>query len=283
MVKANETIFRFYLAMMDYFGKYLSEKYPNSNSIEDTKHYQTIIIERIVRMFYSLELLTKETMDEMSARCVLRAILDSVTTYSFIYQRTDVNDMLFRHHLYTLDGWKVYKKSVIRISEDNEYRNKEENYCNNAITQIEEELRLHHYYKQESSSVEEIIQSARWNYRSLQDPRSMKYGEMYVKVGLDSSLIEYYQGYLSQFAHGLNLSNNLIVSPEHMKRILYESIPIADKFIQSINQTFYDKEMIINFVSSDIFQTFLNSKDFIFDDLSEFATALIRKDKTILI
>lgn len=109
MVKANNTIFQFYLAMMDFFGKYLSEKYPNSSSIEDTKHYQTIIIERIVQMFHSLELLTKDTLDEVSARCVLRGILDSVTIYSFIYQRTDVDDMLFRHYLYALDGWREYK------------------------------------------------------------------------------------------------------------------------------------------------------------------------------
>lgn len=51
MVKANNTIFRFYLAMMDFFGEYLSEKYPQSSSIEDTKHYQTVIIMKIVSQY----------------------------------------------------------------------------------------------------------------------------------------------------------------------------------------------------------------------------------------
>lgn len=51
MVKASNTIFQFYLAKMDFGGKYLSKKYPKSNSIEDTKHYQTVIIMKIVRMF----------------------------------------------------------------------------------------------------------------------------------------------------------------------------------------------------------------------------------------
>lgn len=41
MVKANDTIFQFYLAMMDFFGEYLSQKYPNNASLEDTKHNQT--------------------------------------------------------------------------------------------------------------------------------------------------------------------------------------------------------------------------------------------------
>ena len=94
MVKANNTMFQFYLVMMDSFGDFLSEKYLNSSSIEDTKHYQTVIKMKIVRLFHSIELLSKETLDEMSARCVLRGILGSVTTYSFIYQRPDLNDKL---------------------------------------------------------------------------------------------------------------------------------------------------------------------------------------------
>lgn len=283
MVKANNTIFQFYLAMIDFFGKYLSEKYPNSRSIEDTKHYQTIIIERIVQMFHSLELLTKNTLDEVSARCLLRGILDSVTTYSFIYQRTDINDILFRHYLYALDGWREYKKSVISISEENEYKYKEDYACEYVIKQIEKKLKNHTYYTQDRDTANLLIQNSNWKYESLQNPRSLKYGELYSIIGFSIKSIEYFQGYLSQFVHGLCLSNKPIADSEQMRRVLHECIPIADKFIQSINQTFHDKEMMINFVSSDIFQTFLNSKDFNFDDLAEFAYALVRKDKTIFI
>lgn len=281
MVKANNTIFQFYLAMMDYFGKYLSKKYPESNSIEDTKHYQTII-ERIVQMFHSLELLTKNTLDEVSARCILRGILDSVTTYCLIYQRTDINDMLFRHYLFALDGWREYKKSVISISEENEYKDKEDYACDYVIKQIEKKLEEHIYYVQDRATANLLIQNSNWKYESLQNPRSMKYGEMYSTVGFNSKTIEYFQGYLSQFVHGLCLSNKPTADSEQMKRVLHECIPIADKFIQAVSQTFHDKEMIANLISSDIFQNFINSNDFNLDDLSEFALALVRKDKTLL-
>lgn len=282
MVKANDTFFRFYLAMMDYYGEYLSKKYPNTSSIEDTKHYQTIIIERTARMFHSLELLTKNTLDEVSARCVLRGILDSVTTYCFIYQRTDVNDMLFRHYLFALDGWREYKKSVIPISEENEYKYKEDYACDYVIKQFEEKLLEHSYYAECSTTVESLIQNANWKYESLQNPRSLKYWEMYALVGFNSSLIEYFQGYLSQFAHGLCFSNKL-TSSEFLKSVLYESIIIAGKFVQAICQTFNGQEMVKQFCGSNIIQSFLNSKDFNYDDLSELLTALARKDKTILI
>lgn len=283
MVKANNTIFQFYLAMMDFWGKYLSEKYSNSSSIEDTKHYQTIIIMKIVRMFHSLELLTQNTLDEVSARCVLRGILDSVTTYSFIYQRMDVNDMLFRHYLYVLDGWREYKKSVIPISEENEYKEKDVFACDSIIEQIEEKLKNHAYYAQDRAAANLLIQNSNWKYESLQDPRSLKYGEMYSVIGFNNKSIEYFQRYLSQFVHGLCLSNKTTIDSKKMKRVMLESIPIADKFIRSIYQTFHDEEIRIGFGYSDIIHSFLKSKDFNFDDLAEFARALVRKDKIILI
>lgn len=283
MVKANNTIFQFYLAMMDFWGKYLSEKYSNSSSIEDTKHYQTIIIMKIVRMFHSLELLTQNTLDEVFARCVLRGILDSVTTYSFIYQRMDVNDMLFRHYLYVLDGWREYKKSVIPISEENEYKEKDVFACDSIIEQIEEKLKNHAYYAQDRAAANLLIQNSNWKYESLQDPRSLKYGEMYSVIGFNNKSIEYFQSYLSQFVHGLCLSNKTTIDSEKMKRVMLESIPIADKFIRSIYQTFHDEEIRISFGYSDIIHSFLKSKDFNFDNLAEFARALVRKDKIILI
>lgn len=283
MVKANNTIFRFYLAMMDFFGEYLSEKYPQSSSIEDTKHYQTVIIMKIVRMFHSLELLTKGTLDEVSARCLLRGILDSVTAYSFVYQREDENDMLFRHYLYALDGWREYKKSVITISEENEYKDKEDYACDYVIKLIEEKLHNHIYYAHDTATAKFLIQNSNWKYESLKNPRSLKYGEMYSVIGFNNKSIEYFQGYLSQFVHGLCLSNKPNTDSEQMKRILHECIPTADIFIQSINQTFNDKEMMISLIGSDTIQDFLNSKDFNFEDLAEFAIALVRKDKTILI
>lgn len=283
MVKANNTILQFYLAMMDFLGTYLSEKYPVSSSLEDTKHYQTVIITKIVRMFHSLESVTKNTFDEVSARCILRGILDSVTAYSFVYQKEDENDMLFRHYLYALDGWREYKKSVITISEENEYKDKEDYDCGYVIKQIEEKLSNHIFYTQNQATAKILIQNSNWKYESLKNPRSLKYGEMYSVIGFNNKSIEYFQGYLSQFVHGLCLSNKPIADSAQMKKVLHECIPIADKFIQSINQTFNDKEMMISFIGSDIIQNFLNSKDFNFEDLSEFALALVRKDKTLLI
>ena len=88
---------------------------------------------------------------------------------------------------------------------------------------------------------------------------------------------------MSQFVHGLCLSNKPIADSEQMIRVLHECIPIADKFIRSINQTFHDKEMMKKFIDSDTIQNFQNSQVFNLDELLEFAIALVRKDNTLLI
>ena len=106
---------------------------------------------------------------------------------------------------------------------------------------------------------------------------------MYSAIGFTNKSIDYFQGYLSQFAHGLCLSNKPTADSEQMNRVLYECIPIADKFIQTMNQTFRDKRMIDLFLRTDDIKKFMDSKGFSFDDLAEFAHALIRKDKTLLI
>lgn len=282
MVTANDTIFQLYLTMMDSLGIYLSQKYPDS-SMEDTKHFQTVIVERIIKMFHSLELLTSKTTDEVSARCILRCIIDSVTTYCFIYQRNDSKEVIFRHLLYCLDGWRVYKNSVMPISENNEYTNKEESLCDNAIKQIEEKLYHHPYYTELKDKVDTIIQKANWKYESLLNPKRLSFGEMYSTIGFNSGSTDYYQNYLSQFVHGLCFSNKPFEESEQIKRVLYESIPIADKFIQAIYQTLNDQNMANIIRDSNIIKRFINSKDYNNDYLAEFATALVRKDKTLLI
>ena len=134
-----------------------------------------------------------------------------------------------------------------------------------------------------NDNVKKIIHNANWRYESLQKPRSLKYGMIYKQIGFNNNMVNYYQNYLPQFTHGLCISNFPVNDIEQIKTVLYESIPLADKFIQAIHETFHDKEMITHFLCSENVQEFINSKDFKHEDLAEFARALIRKDKTLLI
>lgn len=86
MINANKTIVIFYLTTMDSFLEYLSKKYTETSS-EKLDYFKLQILHKIVRMFHTLNMIVSNDGDLVSARCVLRGLLDSIATYSFIYQR----------------------------------------------------------------------------------------------------------------------------------------------------------------------------------------------------
>lgn len=283
MIKANPTIFMIYLAMMDSFSEHLSQKY-SSSTLDNPDHYKTIILQKIVRMFHTLEQIIKEPHDEVSARCVLRGILDSVTTYCFIYQRKDRIDMMFRHYLYILDGFTTYKKAIIDgILEKGEDKKIFENTYNEVDKQILSKLSSHPYYKIDRKQAEILMEHANWRYESLNNTTKMKFREMYKLIKLEDRLVNYYQSVLSQYAHGLFLSNTTFIHSGQLQKVLFESIPLADRIIQGICRTFPKDDLICFFLRSDACRGILNNPDFNTNDLLDFAKAFLRKDKTILI
>ena len=283
MIKANPTIFKFYLSIMDSFSEYLSNKY-TEGSLDNPNHYKTIIIQKVVRMFHTLERLVKESQDEVSARCVLRGILDSVTAYCFVYQREDRNEMMFRHYLYLLDGLTIYKKVKIDRGVGDAVDKYKFGYAyNEVIGQIKKKLSSHPYAKLNNKSVEEIVKRTKWKYKSLDKPNNLSFLKMYQQVGYEASLTDFYQDILSQYAHGLCISNTHHNAPEQLQIVLYESIPIADRMIQAIRSTFSKKELLLYVYRSEIIKKLLEDPEFNTEDLFPFLKALIENDKTLFV
>lgn len=269
--------------MMDSFSEYLSHKYTEI-SIENPDHFKTIIIRKVVQMFHTLELLANKTQDEVSARCVLRGILDNVTTYCFIYDRDDINDIMFRHYLYAIDGYVCFKNNVVNgIMMVGNGESQFEQQCDEAIRQFKEQLGSHPFSLLENEVASKLTNNANWKYLSLQNPQSVKFRDMYLLIGLNKQLSDYYQGYLSQFVHGLSFSNIPCMNPEQINNVLYESIPLADRMIQAICSTFPKKEMLQRVSRSKIIKKLHKEPDFNADDLFTFVKALIRKDRILYV
>lgn len=267
--------------MMDSFSEYLSNKYTES-SLDNPDHYKTIIIQKIVRMFHTLERLVKESQDEVSARCVLRGILDSVTTYCYIYQREDRNEMMFRHYLYMLDGFIKYKEAYIDgILEDGDKKFKYKCACDEVIRQITLKLSSHPYQDLDNKNVKTIVNNANWKYKSIDEPKGLSFKNMYEHINLNSKLICYYQEILSQHTHGLCLSNTIYRDSEQLMKVLFESIPLADRLIQGMCRTFSQKELLKHFRNSESYKAIIKCEGFNQDDLTDFAKSIIKKDKTL--
>ena len=282
MITANLQVFKFYIAMMDPFSEYLSQKY-SEGSLDNLNYHKSIIIQKIVKMFHTLERLAIESHDEVSARSVLRSILDSVTVYCFIYEREDKDEVMFRHLLYFSDGLTNYQKSVSNGFLDNSTeRDYSSNLLNQVISQINNCLSTHPYLKLRNKAVERIVQDNNWKYESLQIPDGIKFGKMYKLIGFDEKTAMYLQGLLSQFAHGLLLSNYSEGHAEQMIRVLYESIPLADRLCKAIHSTFPDQNLLSCFIQSSSYKSLVNDPEFNFNDLCIFAKAITEKKELLI-
>lgn len=289
MYKASMTIFKYYMALMDSFSESLLHMYPEG-SLDNPDHYKVLIINKIARMFHSLETLVENIRDEVSARCVLRGILDSVTIYCFIYERTDNEEVLFRHLLYIKDGFKSYRDKVGNIIVDkSRNRDKEESFeelCDQILSQVDKKLFSHPYSSINKTSVETIIKNGCWNYVSLfNKPKSVKFGPMYRHVGFEEKTAEYYQSVLSQYAHGLCLSNLLQSDMSHMKKILFESLPFAYRMVEAILHTFPDRrhDLLNCFHKSTSYQALSNNPEFKIEEFLKYFQAVRNHDTRVII
>ncbi len=127
------------------------------------------------------------------------------------------------------------------------------------------------------------MEHANWRYESLNNTTKMKFREMYKLIKLEDRLVNYYQNILSQYAHGLFLSNTTFIHSGQLQKVLFESIPLADRIIQGICRTFPKDDLICFFLRSDACRGILNNPDFNTNDLLDFAKTFLRKDKTILV
>ena len=104
---------------------------------------------------------------------------------------------------------------------------------------------------------------------------------MYKHIILDTKLICYYQEILSQHTHGLCLSNITNLDSEQLQKVLYESIPLADRMMQGICCTFPQKEMLKHFQNSEFYNAIEKYEGFDQDDLMEYVKAIIKKDNIL--
>ena len=240
----------------------------HSNNVCDIKSYQLIILKRIFQSLSTINNLLSKEPDPISAYGILRMIIDSICAYCFIYERDDKEEVEFRHYLYLLDGCSKVNELVSAFKMENEIeRTAEEdlrqNKCDLKKLQqgIENALKNHSYSKVYGDDVARIIRYANWKYIKIEGKGENKYTwkKIYKEIGCDNNYAHFISNYLSQYIHGLFLSNTLNPQAEshhfliystlvHFERRLIHSIfriytedHISEKFLQEM-----DSQKILN-------------------------------------
>lgn len=195
--------------------------------INDIKATEANILLRIISNLESFQTLCLAGKDYSACCTLARSIADSIIAIKLIYQTKDIDEKIFRHYLYILDGLILNKKLLNDKLENNGGITDEEfqalskqydtarqrisegiDYCNGI-------LQKHPYKTAFPEFFNAAIKSGSWKYKEkrVKDRNNQvpcfSWEKLYSLIDNRPSIISMYSFFFSQFVHGLSISNML--------------------------------------------------------------------------
>ncbi len=255
----------------------------SSNKVNDVNSYQAMILKRVCRSLVTLENVLCKCNDPVSGYGLLRIIADGVCSFCFIYDNSDADEVLFRHYLYILDGCSQFNDfynqmiscSQLDNGKKNEINSRDQGHDNKNTEIIQEgvleEIKQHFYYKNNKKQIEPIIKSRNWKYKSLLLPEAdnrYEWIDIYEKVIGDRSISILLSRYLSQYVHGLFLSNNNNPNADSHYLIIYNmAISIEKLLLKSILNIFSKERLLERMFNKFDIKAFESGKRINLDDI----------------
>ena len=230
------------------------EQLHNSCNVNEIKSYQGIILRRIVNSLKTMDQMLAFSKDPISAYSLLRTIADSICAYCFIYENENIDEVEFRHFLFLLDGCSQFVNAFPAVLINNEQLEKTE-YEINQTEISQERTNLVDFQKQlllyiqntpivltMPKETEEIIRNRDWKYRSILPylkKDSFSWLNIYEKAGADVNFVNILSTFLSQYVHGLFLSNTKNPSSKVHYTLIYDvAITLERRLISAIIKCF---------------------------------------------
>lgn len=258
IIKSLGSVFRTYLFILEAYVDAV-EHLHHSNNANEIKSYQVIILRRIVSSLNTLDQVLVISNDPISGYSLLRTIADSICAYCFIYENDNNDEVEFRHFLYLLDGCFQFinvfpsalsNKGLLEESED-KVINKELDYENINLNEFKKNI-FDYLYNTNIANIskvdtEAIINRRDWKYRtishySLKD--SYTWRDIYEKAGCDSFIVDFFSTLLSQYVHGLFLSNTKNPNSSVHYSLIYDiAISLEKRIILAIHNCFREDDI----------------------------------------
>lgn len=242
----NEGLFELAFCELDYMSKEL-QKIHNSPSVIDLNSYFLIAVRKMLDSWQTIHFLCDNRVDVSSLLTLSRMIVDNYTILYFIhFIPKTIEERKLRHYLYILDGINyrlnelqkfpsiTFDPNYIEQSEIDQLSLRIKTTIENDLTakdRLLSEIRRSPLYH--ANMENSIIQDFNWKYKKLDGAiRRNRYSwfELYKLVGIKESVSSFISGYMSEFVHGLCMSN-----------IAYNTPPFSKSQILDINTVFiYD-------------------------------------------
>lgn len=201
--------------------------------------------------------------DHVSAKCLLRMLVDCMAVFRLVYLEPDEDQRLLRHALYVIDGCEKNLEilpEALDISEgalpeiELQYYNQkiqgDRDHRNRLINEAKKILTNSPLKKKDENAFEKIVKDRNWKFKNFDEStKSYSWTELYKMI--DPAGIQNPFSFLSQYAHGLSMSN-LVITNKNADRngLLLEGIGLLETMIDYMLMFFKEEQFAI-------FQVFL--------------------------
>lgn len=244
-------------------------RFPNV-SIDSPRQVEAEIIQNIIRGFASFYRLATDGIDYNTCAVVARSLVDRVALLIFIYGTEDEDELHYRHFLYVLDGLLVNQSLLndeaeyngsIPLSVYNQLHNQILNARHDvaeAISFCKEKLSNHPYSEQFSRFHNLAVKKAAWRYKEVgklgrKDISQYKWEDLYELLDERKSITSFYSHYLSQFVHGISISNLLRHSQfDNFESLLSIGVCLQGLVLNELRRAFNDNNLFKNVTYDDM-------------------------------
>ena len=221
-ITINRFLYSFYMYMNTV--KRITAMYPYA-SVQNLKGYVAHFCYLRLKSFDTFIKVVWEHKDYISSNCLLRMLGDSVAVFRLIYQEPDRDLLLLRHSLYVIDGCErnlvvIPEKDINEgcLPEDELKESNEAVRCNREhrqrmIREAQEILDASPLKNKDKAAFDKIVEERNWKFKEFKvykkkGSNQYKWNELYKSIDCckDFDLLSY----ISQYAHGLSMSNLVV-------------------------------------------------------------------------
>lgn len=190
-----------------------------STSVSDMPGYCLEFCRKVLIQADSLVDVAKKREDYCTVCSLVRMLADNIATINLVYCRQDDDERILRHLLYVLDGihvrhrllnerevkydGKIPKETfeALHLQVEDAKRNAE-----GCIKHCVDTIMKSPYYTSSQTDLEELISRRNWKFKRITKPKeAYSWKEMYAMLEIKTA--DEMFPYLSQYVHGLSVSN----------------------------------------------------------------------------
>ncbi len=226
-------------------------------SVQDLKGYVAHFCYLRLKSFDSFLKVFIQHKDFVTANCILRMLGDGVAVFKLIYMESDKELLILRHALYVIDGCERNLEVLPEKNVNEGYLSEKELEKSKEETRLAREHRLRLIHEaQEMLDASPLQQKNKEAFDKIVEDRNWKFKEFkyYKKKGSNQykwqdlyELIDACNGfdllsYISQYAHGLSMSNLVMnMNEQNINGVVSEAFMLIRR-LHGYTLSFFAKE-----------------------------------------